>query len=77
MVRRQDERIGLESLVHDMKRGLIMVICPVALERHLVLSSDRYGSYPKVTSATRGWVVNVRYRSHPMAVDEMSGPAEE
>lgn len=56
MVRRQDERTGRQALTDDTKRAIVMDMCPPEMERHFVLNSDRYDTYPKLKSAIRDYV---------------------
>lgn len=47
------------------------------LERHLVLNSDRYGTYPKAKVAIRGYVGQMRHKSDTMEMDEVTFQAAE
>lgn len=53
------------------------VMCPVDLERQLVLNSDFYGMYPKIKSANRESVEHMRQQSAAMDIDEMAHLADE
>lgn len=53
MVCRQDEHTGRQALTDDAKRAIMMDMCPVELERHLMLNSDRCDTYPKAMSGIR------------------------
>lgn len=44
-VHRQDERTRGEALTDDSKAAIIMSMCPVDLETHLVLDLDRCDTY--------------------------------
>lgn len=55
-------------------------MCPTELERHLVLNSDRYDTYPKVKASTRDYIEQMRHRSDksvPMDVGEMAYQVED
>lgn len=47
-------------------------MCLVELERHLVLNSDRYDTYPMVKSAIGDYVEQMRHKSDPMEVGEIA-----
>lgn len=60
-----DEITGRQALNDDTKQAVVMDMCRVELERHLVLHSDRRGMYPKVKSANRDYVKQMRHRFVP------------
>lgn len=76
-VRRQDERTGRQALTDDGKGTMMMNMCRVHLERHLALTSDRYGASPKVKSATRNYLEQMSRKPYPKDIDEMAYPGEE
>lgn len=43
-----------------------MDICPAVLEKHLILNSHRFETYPEVMLATRDGVEQMRRKSDPM-----------
>lgn len=45
---------------------------PPSLERHVMLKSDRLGTYRKVESSIRDYVEQLRHKSDPMDVGEMT-----
>lgn len=45
MVRRQDQRTGRQALTDGTKKAIMMDMCPIELERRLVLNSDRHDAY--------------------------------
>lgn len=57
--------------------AFMMDMCPIELGRCLVLQSDRCDTRPKVKSAIRDCVEQVRHMSYPMEIDEMSHRAED
>lgn len=68
---------GLEAwrrLVHRVDpasaQAIMMDTCPVELERHLMLNSDRFDMYPKVRPAIRDYIEQVRHQRDPMEVGE-------
>lgn len=77
MVRRQDERTGRQALADDTKRTIMMDMCPMELDRHLVPNSGRYVTYPKGKAAVRDYLEQMRDKSDPMEVGEMSDAADE
>lgn len=72
--RRHDERIGRHALTDDTTR--IIDMCPVELDRRLLLNSDRCVAYPKAKSAITDYVGHWRHKSDPMEIDETAYPAE-
>lgn len=61
------------TTVAHVQCAIVMHMCPLDLERHLVLNSDRYDIYPKVKSAIRDYVEEMRHKSDPMQVGEVTG----
>lgn len=76
-MRRQQERTGRRALTDDTKQALILELCVVALERHLLIDSDRYGTYPKPNSVSRDSAKQTHHKSDHMRIDEMAHPADE
>lgn len=77
MVRRQDGRTGGQALADDTKRAMMIDTCPVQLERHLVLNPDRYDTDPKIKSAVREYVEQMRHEADPVDTNKNSYPIEE
>lgn len=68
MVRRQDERLGRQALAEETK---MMHMCRCALERHLVLDSDRCDTYRKANLVIMQYVEQMQRNSDPKEVCEM------
>lgn len=77
MVRRPGERTGRQTLTNDTKRVVMMDTCPPELERHLVLKPDRYDTHPKVKSAMRDHVEQMRHKLDPMDIGDVTWHREE
>lgn len=75
-MRRQDGRTGRQASTDDTKRAIMTDMCPIELERHLVLNSDRYDTYAKVKSAIREYTEHMRHKSGPVEVDEIPQKAD-
>lgn len=73
MVRRQDERTARLALTDDTKRAIMMDMCPPELERHRVLNSDRYDTHPKLKSAIRDYLEQMRHKSDPTEIGGIAG----
>lgn len=76
-VRRQDERIGRQAMTDDTTLAMVMDMCLVDIERHLVLDFGRHDTYPKLKPAMMDCVEQTRHKPDPMDIDEMSRPHEE
>lgn len=48
MVRWQNERSCRQGLIDDAKKAVTMEVCPIDLERHLLLNCGRFDRHPKV-----------------------------
>lgn len=49
----------------------MMGMCPMYLERHLLLNSLSFDRYPKIQASIRDCVEQMCQKSEPMEVDEM------
>lgn len=50
MVDRQDQRTGRESMTEDTEIAIMMDMSPAELERHVLLISVRYDTYPNAAA---------------------------
>lgn len=77
MVRRQDQRTWRHASSDDTKRASMTDIFRAALEKHLILNSDRFDSYPKLKAAIREYVEQMRHTSDSMDLHEVAGSVDE
>lgn len=75
-VRGQDQRSDRKALGDDAKRAIMMDMRSFELERHLVLSSGRYDTEPKINSALRDYVEQMHHTSVVLGIIETAHPAE-
>lgn len=76
MVRRQDQSTGRQAQTDDTKRVIMMDMCLAEVERHLILNSDRFGTYPELKAATRDYVEQISHNSGPVELGEMAPLAD-
>lgn len=74
MVRRQSGWSGRRALTHDTIIAILMDMWGLEVKRDLMLNSDRFDTCPKVKSAIRDYVKQLRHKSDPIDESDMAWP---